>query len=303
MSLTRGSVVFVAACVLAGLVVGCGAQDANTDSSPAKKTDQEMGQGVIALHPAIAASVYALGQEKHLIALGDDCDYPPKTKNLPKVGAEANPDIAAITKLKPGLIMATAKTVFVRAAGRESKAPVFAFPMGDFEETYSSLFKIGAVLGAEADAMALREKVKADAQALRDALKDVVRPRVLITVHRGSGELEGAMTAGGPACISEIVEAAGGDNIYGGAMRRELALQLEAVAEKAPEVILEFGPPLDDAASAVCLADWEAIPELPALNQGRIHRIDEAFMLCPGPRIPEAIRFVARLLHPDVDLP
>ena len=73
----------------------------------------------------------------------------------------------------------------------------------------------------------------------------------------------------------------------------------------APEVILEFhaGEPVDAAAQAQFKKDWDRMPSLPAVRDGRVYVITESYALRPGPRVADVAALLAQLLHPDAKIP
>jgi iron complex transport system substrate-binding protein len=68
-----------------------------------------------------------------------------------------------------------------------------------------------------------------------------------------------------------------------------------------PDAIIEFhaGESLTDAMKAQYIADWEKLPSLPAVRNGRICLITESHALRPGPRVAEIAAKIAGRLHPD----
>ncbi len=51
----------------------------------------------------------------------------------------------------------------------------------------------------------------------------------------------------------------------------------------------------------VALADWQGQLGLRALEEGRIHPVEEPWVVVPGPRIADLVELFARLLHPEVE--
>ncbi|HZC65389.1 MAG TPA: helical backbone metal receptor, partial [Candidatus Dormibacteraeota bacterium] len=46
---------------------------------------------IVSLAPSLTETVYALGQQAHLVGDTDYCDYPPEAKSISKVGGVINP--------------------------------------------------------------------------------------------------------------------------------------------------------------------------------------------------------------------
>jgi len=47
-------------------------------------------------------------------------------------------------------------------------------------------------------------------------------------------------------------------------------------------------------------AVWQTLTSVPAVRTGRIHILADDRLAIPGPRVAEAIRLLARVLHPEV---
>jgi ABC-type hemin transport system substrate-binding protein len=62
-------------------------------------------QRVVSLVPSITESLFEFGLGARLVGVTDYCRYPEAATRLPKVGGTKNPDLAAIKKLLPELII------------------------------------------------------------------------------------------------------------------------------------------------------------------------------------------------------
>jgi iron complex transport system substrate-binding protein len=69
-----------------------------------------------------------------------------------------------------------------------------------------------------------------------------------------------------------------------------------------PDVVFDLLPDLEDRhiKPEVALADWQGQLGLRALREGRIHPVEEPWVVVPGPRIADLVELFARLLHPEV---
>ena len=60
---------------------------------------------IVSLTPAYTEILFEMGYGDRIVAVSDYCDYPENVKELPKAASSANPDIAAIKKLSPDLVI------------------------------------------------------------------------------------------------------------------------------------------------------------------------------------------------------
>ena len=86
--------------------------------------------------------------------------------------------------------------------------------------------------------------------------------------------------------VSELIEICGGTDVFAerarsGAMAASRTVTAEEVVEAAPEVVLASwcGKPFD----AEAFTARPGFADLPAVRSGRVHEIDPAIILQPGP--------------------
>lgn len=104
--------------------------------------------------------------------------------------------------------------------------------------------------------------------------------------------------------IPELVETAGGDNIFGEAGRHSPWLSPEALRDADPEVIVAFpcGFSLERVeAEAHFLAETPGFAKLRAALSSEVFLSDgNQFFNRPGPRLVESLEILAEILHPDL---
>jgi iron complex transport system substrate-binding protein len=272
-------------------------------SQPAEVAPER--RGVITMAPHLTEAVFALGQGGRVIGVGSFDDYPPEIASLPKVGGYVDPNLEKIAMLSPELIIVPGKhrkvTDFAAAKGFE----VLNVNMDSLAGIDAGIETIGKRLGCEKEADALRARIQNELAAVRNAVKGLPRPKVLIITMRQEHDLNNLYTANRTSFVSEIVDCAGGDNIYADAETNYPEASKETVVVKAPEVIIEFhaGEQLSPGEQAKYIADWRQLPSLPAVQKGRVCLITESYAVRPGPRVGEVARIVARKLHPEAAIP
>ncbi|MFP4171702.1 MAG: ABC transporter substrate-binding protein [Candidatus Hydrogenedentota bacterium] len=287
--------IFVLIVHICAFVTGCGPAPEN----PAGR------EGVITLAPNITETVFTLGAGDQVIGRTSFCHYPAEVEEIPAVGGYIDPDLEKMTRLRPELIMLQGRHEKVAEFAQRNGIATVHVDMDSLATIDSGIETIGEALGREAEAQALREAIAADLEAVREAVADKDRPRVFLVSARSDRNLQNLPTMGADSFVSELVDIAGGANVYADAGRTYVSASKERLVMREPEAILEFQPgaDLDEQEVERLKADWDAMPSLPAVQNGRIHVIQEEFALTPGPRVAELARLLAEILHPDVDLP
>lgn len=259
-------------------------------------------KGLITMGPHITETVFALGQGQRVIAVGSYDDYPPAVWRLPKVGGYIDPDLEKITALAPEKLIVAGKQPRISEYAEVNGLPVLNIYMDSLKTIDQGIAELGLALRCVKQASRLRSEIENGLQEVRDAVKDLPRPKVLIIVGRQAHDLDSLPTAGGASFVSELVDVAGGDNIYKDKDRAYFEASKETIVMAAPDTILEFhcGESLSENQRNAYYQDWHALPTLPAVQMQHIHLILEPHGLRPGPRVVEIARLIARLLHSEV---
>ncbi len=287
-----GAAVSLVLLMTAGALAGCG----NTASIGGRR------QGIITMGPHITETVFALKQGKRIAAVGALDDYPPEVKELPNVGGYIDPDIEKITLLSPELIIIAGRYPKVSAYAELNKVSVLSVSMDSLETIDQGITLIGHALKCPQKADRLREQVTAEIQSVRDAVKDRPRAKVLIITGRQSHDLNTLNTVGAASFLSELLDVAGGDNVFADGKDAYFEASKESVVLRAPEVILEFhcGEGLTQKQQDAYFGDWRDLSALPAVQKGRIFFITESYGMRPGPRVGEVAKIIARQIHGEI---
>jgi iron complex transport system substrate-binding protein len=255
--------------------------------------------------PHLTETVFALGQGSRVIAVGSFDDYPPEAAALPKVGGYVDPNLEKIAMLAPELIIVPGKDQKVTDFCAMKGISVLNVNMDSLETIDSGIEQIGQRLGCEKEAAALRARIKGELDEVGNAVQGLPRPKVLIITMRQDHNLNSLYTANRRSFISELVDCAGGDNVFSDAATTYLEASKETIVVKAPDVIIELhaGENIDSAEQGRYKADWQQLATLPAVQAGRIYLIMESFAARPGPRVGEVARIIARHLHREAPIP
>ncbi len=289
----RACILFILCGVIVMLGPGCGANG------------EKPRKGIISMGPHVTETLFALKQGARVIGVGELDDYPPEAQLLPKVGGYINPDLEKITMLAPELLILAGKYPKVAEYAEMNKLPVLNLNMDSLATIDQGLIVLGHELKCQQKADRLRERIQMEIQAVRNAVKDNPRPKVLIITGRPSHDLNTLNTVNGASFVSELVQVAGGNNVFSDSPETYFEASKESVVMKAPDVIIEFhcGEGLTQNQQDAFYADWKALSTLPAVQSGRIFLITESHGMRPGPRVGEIARLIASKLHGEIPFP
>ncbi|HEU4698007.1 MAG TPA: helical backbone metal receptor [Gemmatimonadales bacterium] len=285
----------VAAVAVAAVALGaCRAEPARSGRSVAApiRVVDDMGDTValaqpatrlVSLIPASTELLFALGAGPRVVGRSHWCDYPAAATAVADVGDGINPSLEAILARRPDLVLLYASGQNVAAARRLRALGVPAFlARTDRIEDVARLARVfGTLTGRAAAADSL---VAAFADSLRaatgpDTLPAARRPSVFLLVWD-----QPPMTVGAGSFLSELMERAGGRNVFADLRGSSAEISVEAVATRNPDLVLTGGADIPRIAT---LPAWQGIP---AVRERRFVRIPGSEFNRPGPRTPQAIR-------------
>ncbi len=270
--------------------------------------DNPAGAGrhkIITLAPHITETVFAIGRGDRVVGVSSFCDYPPQVKDLPDVGGYVDPNLERIAVLEPELIILGGKHEKVAQYAGLRHIDILQVHMDSLATIYVGIERIGEALDAAREAQSLCTEIKGELAGIKNAVQGLDRPAVLAITSRSRHDLNSLFTVGGTSFVSELIDTAGGHNIYRDADRPYIEASKETVVMEQPEVIIEFhaGENLSDRDRSNYVDDWRVLKSIPAVKNNRIHIITASHALRPGPRIAEIAGLIAKCIHPDVKIP
>jgi iron complex transport system substrate-binding protein len=252
---------------------------------------------IVSLVPSVTETIFALGGEARLVGRTDWCDSPEAARDKPSVGGMIAPSIETIVKLKPHLVVATDEgnreetVVQLRRIG----IPVYLVHAHRVAEMLDMIRRLGDLIERPESVGGLVTSIQARIDGVRRRVGARRTPSVLYVLWP-----EPLIVPGRASHITELIELAGGRSITAGLGESYVRLSLEAAVARAPEVII-----LADHSNAGTAAGrqspekWQRLASVPAIRAGRLHSIDLSILHRYGPRVPEGLELLARMIHPE----
>jgi iron complex transport system substrate-binding protein len=278
--------------------LGVGARDASagevTDMLGRRVHVPDHPTRIVSLAPSITETVYVLGDGDRLVGVTDYCDYPPEATRKPRVGGIVDPNFEAILALRPDLVIATSESNYAEHVERlvSLGLPVYVVRPVDWDTVLESIERVGEVLGRQEVARAQVAAMRRDADAIGRAVAGLPRPRVLYVVWPNP-----LIAPGRDTLINQLIQRAGGESITGAEPMLYPRLSLETVVERRPDRII-VGRHGQETVEDL-LRGWERLGSVNAVRDGRVYGVDGNLIHRPGPRMVEALRALARVIHPE----
>lgn len=234
-------------------------------------------QRIISLGPHATELLYAAGAGSKIVGTIEYSDYPPEARHIPSVGSSTALDLERIIALKPDLLIAwgsgnsTAQVAKLRSLG----IPVFDSDPRNFEAIASSLERLARLAGTEAVGRPAAKDFRVHLDKITTTYQHRPVVRVFYQVWR-----EPLMTLNDTHIASAVIRLCGGQNIFGQLPQLAPTVDIEAVLNANPEVIVSDNRPNDDT-----WLELRRFPKLTAVARGNLFLIDLALLTRAGPRI------------------
>ena len=262
---------------------------------------QAPAKRVVSLVPALTEMLFAVGAGPQVAGVSSYDDFPPAAKAVPRVGALLDPDVERILSLRPDLVITYGSQTGLEAQLARAGIRVFSYRHGGIASILQTLREIARVTGHTAEGDRQAREIEGRLDAIRARVKGQPRPRTLLVFGRQPRTLQQMYVTGGQGFLNEMLDIAGGVNVFADIRRESVQPSHEILLVRAPEVIVELRA-TDMSAAAEQKeekAAWSTLPSIPAVRNGRIHMLNGDYLVVPGPRIAAAAETLASALHPD----
>jgi iron complex transport system substrate-binding protein len=256
---------------------------------------------IVSLVPALTEMLFAMGAGPQVVGVGSFDAFPPEVKNLPRVGALLDPDTERILSLRPGLVVIYGSQTDLQSQFTRAGIATFVYRHGGIDTIFQTMRELGDVSGHRPQADRLVSDLQKRIAAVRARVKSRPKPRVLLVIDRQPKTLREIYVSGGVGFLHEMLEIAGGTNVFADVTRESAQPSHETLITRAPDVIIELQAegmiaPSDAAADK---AVWSGLSSLPAVRNGRVHILTGQYLVVPGPRFADGVETLARTLHPE----
>lgn len=279
----------------------CGGRDDGPPRSPDAVDDYGAAivpaapaRRIVSLNPTTTELLFALGAGDRLVGRSRWDQWPPQAQRVAEVGDAIRPSVERILAARPDLVILYASGDNRAAAATlvEAGIRVVALRIDRIADFERSVRIVGALTGRADEAAGAVDSLRRSLDAVRLALRDAPRPRVFLHVWDNP-----LMAIGGGSYLSELVEVAGGRNVYADLLEPSPQVSFEDLLRRDPDVLLA-GP--TEVARLTTDARWRA---LRAVRDGHVMAYDTTLVSRPSLRLGEGARSLAALLHPGVAIP
>lgn len=288
---------------------------------------------IVSLIASATEIVCALGFEDQLVGRSHECDYPPSVKLLPQLtspkfnveGSSAEidqrvkgilQDALSVYRVDAGLLEQLSPTHIITQSQCEvcavslkdveqavcemtgSNPVIVSLEPNSLEDVWADIHRVGEALGA-------RDRADALIDNLKSRIDDIVQRTHWLESNPTVAYIEwiDPLMAGGN-WMPELVELAGGVNLFGEAGKHSPWMSWEELASKDPDIVFvspcgfDIERTLQEMNLISSRSEWKT---LKAVKAGRVFVADgNQYFNRPGPRLVESLEILAEVIHPNV---
>jgi len=254
----------------------------------------ESPRRIVCLTAETAEIAFLLGAGDRVVGVPGTAQRPEAARERARVGGFTTFKLDRILRLEPDLVLAFSD--LQRDIVRDligAGVSVLCTNQRSFDDILRAILLIGGVLGCERQA---RELIG----DLRDEVRQI-REYSAVWPHRPRVYFEEWMDPliAGIRWVSEIIELAGGQDIFAGLREQAAApgrvVTSDDVVARDPQIILASwcGKPVDPE----LIARRPGWARIAAVRTGQIHEIDGADILSPGPSLMHGLRRIHEIIQ------
>lgn len=262
---------------------------------------------IVSTAPSITETLFALGLGGRVAGVTTFCNYPEEARRLPKIGTYIQPNLEVIVSLRPDLVVVENNPIRLREKLEALGLRVLELRFTSVADIHRSIERLGQVARVPERAEALNRSIRSQLEEIRRRTAPLPKRSMLFLVGRSPNALEGLIAVGRASYLNELIAVAGGANIFRDAPTAYPKVSLEEVLARDPEVIVDMGEMarttgVTEADKQRVVRLWERYPSLTAVRTRRVFAVASDIFVVPGPRMVEAARQFARMLHPEAGL-
>ncbi len=287
---------------------------------------------IVSLIASATEIVHALGLGDRMVGRSHECDFPESVKALPvctspkfntdgtsyqiddRVRAVLQESLSVyrvysdiLAKLQPSHIITQSQCEVcavslkdIEAAACElmpSQPEIISLEPNCLDDVYHDIDRVGTALGA-------RQKADELATRIKLGIKEIADKAAALEKHPTVALIEwiDPLMAGGN-WMPELVELAGGKNLFGEPGQHSQVMSWKEIADANPDIIVVAPCGFD---TKKTLEDMPLLKEkqgwstLKAVRNKRVYIVDgNQYFNRPGPRVLESLQIMAEIIHPE----
>lgn len=274
------------------LIIGCDRKPELVEVFP----EDSSAMRIVAMAPNLTEILFALGLDEEIVGVAEYSNSPEQAQTKKNIGSFWQPNVEAVLKLEPTLVVTLAFEQQATLASRLKRigCETLTVDIESIEQLYSAIEEIGIAVDRQSQAATMLERLKSKQQQIANRVDPSEKPKVLWVIQR-----DPLRAAGTTTFINELIELAGGVNAVGETLQIYPTVSTENVIRAMPDVIIE--PSMDlaqlETQKATAEVFYHRFQLTPAVTNQRVHVIDGDVVSRLGPRLDEAMELIYDCIH------
>ena len=230
-------------------------------------TLQQTAERVIALSPHIVENMFSIGAGSLLVGVVDHSDFPHQAKQITRIGGASSFSLEKILSLSPDLVIVWASAAKNSIVEKLTSLgiPVYVDNPLTLVDIARSIRDFGLLTGQIEKSITVANNYLLEVQSLRNQYQRVDDITVLYEVWNNP-----LQTINRKHIISDIITLCGGKNVFGDTLSLAPKVNIEAVINRNPDIIVSS----NTSNQQQWLDYWLAWPVLRAVRHRRLYVID-----------------------------
>jgi len=258
------------------------------------KAEQQAGNRYIITSPEIAEIVYLLQGASNIVGVTIECDYPANLQEIGKVGNFGKVDFEKIISLDPTIVFTSGlEQELLTTELDKLQIPTAQIYPRSIDDMISSIREIGKLIGAEKRANFVADSLITEIEKISQNNGDR-SPTVYVEIYNNP-----IMSVSDRSFVGEVIQKAGGNNIFAELPRDYSRVKAEDVINADPEIIILTCPPEVTAENIKIRKGWEVIS---AVENDRIYTaldINPDLIIRATPRVIEGMKKLQKIFKDE----
>jgi len=254
---------------------------------------------IVSLAPSVTETLYAIGLWDRVVGVTQFCRFPPDVKDKPQVAGFSDVNFEAVLRQNPDLVVLPVDKIRNKEQLERLGLTVMPLDTRSLSGLLSAIRTLGEATGQSLQAEVVASRLEAGISEARQRAQGRDRPRILFSVmhsYEGLGYITEINAIGRDGFFSELIEIAGGQNVYEGHLAFP-RLSREAIMFLNPEVIIDIIYQWDELEGV--RKDWSSLASVRAIERDRLYFLTDENDTVPGPRIYLTLEKLSRAFHPE----
>ena len=271
--------------------------------SPPPPTAAPSCDRIVSLAPSMTESLFAVGLGDHVVGVTRYCAFPEVVAGIEKVGGYVDPNLSAIVALDPTLVVMLEEHVETREKLDALGIRTLSVSQHGVDNILGTMDRLGELCRVTAQSHRVIADLRKRLARIKEAVRDRPQNTVMISMGRnmGGGGLKDAFIAGEESYYQDLIDMAGGRNVYKGRVPFPIVSR-EGILGLNPDVIIDMVPDMKAKGwtEEMVRREWQALP-VSAVRHNRVHVFMAAHNVVPGPRFILTLEEMARAIHPEIE--